>query len=88
VKWIALGVGTRQLRRSIGVHGTEHVVIREEMVKTQVLDSSPNPPNRGRIASKLVLRIDDADLHGALACQTMSRRENVSHRTISQVTAR
>ncbi len=58
-----LGVGARQRRRSVGVNGTEHVVVREEVVKAEVLDRFPDPPNRGGIASKLVLRIRDADLH-------------------------
>ena len=63
VEGVVLGVRTRQWRRSIGVNGAEHVVVGEEVVKAQVLDRSPNPPNRGRIASKLVLRVDDTDLH-------------------------
>jgi len=45
------------------VNGTEHVVLGEKVVKAQVLDRSPNSPNRTRITSKLVLRIDDTDLH-------------------------
>jgi hypothetical protein len=40
------------------------MVIREEVVKAQVLDCSANPPNSGRIASKLDLRVDGTDLHG------------------------
>jgi hypothetical protein len=59
-----LGVRSRQRTGSIGMNGTEHVVVGEEVVKTQVLDRSPNSPNRGRIAPKFVLREDDADLHG------------------------
>jgi hypothetical protein len=61
---VELGVRARQLRPSIGVNGTEHVVVGEEMVKAEVLDRSPNPPNSGRISSKLVLRVDHAGLHG------------------------
>ena len=64
VERVVLGVGARQRRRSIGVNGTEHVVVGEQVVEAQVLDRSPDPPNRGRIPSKLVLRVDDADLHG------------------------
>ena len=64
VERVPLGVGTRQLRCPIGVNGTEHMVVREEVVKAQVLDCSANPPNSGRIASKLDLRVDDTDLHG------------------------
>jgi hypothetical protein len=45
------------------VNGTEHVVVSEKVVKAQVLDRSPNSPNSARISSKLVLRVDDADLH-------------------------
>lgn len=44
--------------------GTEHVVVGEEVVKAQVLDSSPNPPDSGRASPKFDLRIGDADLHG------------------------
>ena len=66
VERVVLGVGARQRRRSIGVNGTEHVVVGEEVVEAQVLDRSPDPPNRGRISSKLGLRVDDADLHGVL----------------------
>ena len=47
------------------MNGTEHVVVGEEVVKAQVLDRSPDPPNRGRVSSKLVLGVDDADLHGS-----------------------
>jgi hypothetical protein len=48
----------------MGVDGAEHVVVSEKVVKAQVLDRSPNSPNSARISSKLVLRVDDADLHG------------------------
>lgn len=60
-----LGVGARQLRRPIGVNGAEHVVIGEEVVKAQAFGRSPDPPNSGRVSSKLVLRVDGADLHGS-----------------------
>jgi hypothetical protein len=61
---VVLGVGSRQLAISIGVNGAEHVVVSEEIVKPQVLDGPPDPPNSGRISPKLDLRVDDADLHG------------------------
>ena len=48
----------------IGVHRTEHVVVREEMGEAQFLDGSPDPADRVRITSELDLRIDDTDLHG------------------------
>ena len=64
VERVVLGVGPSQRRRPIGMNGTEHVVVGEEVVKAQVLDRFPNPPNSGRVSSKLVLRVDDADLHG------------------------
>ena len=47
------------------MNGTEHVVVGEEVIKAQVLDRSPDLANRGRISSKLVLRIGDADLYGS-----------------------
>ena len=64
VERIVLGVGACQLRRSIGVNGAEDVVVGQEVVKAQVLDRSADPSDRGRISSKLNLRVDDADLHG------------------------
>jgi hypothetical protein len=63
VERVVLGVGARERRRSIGVNGTEYVVVGEEVVKAQVLDRSTNPTNSGRISSKLNLGIDGADLH-------------------------
>jgi len=41
----------------------EHVVVRENVVKAQVLGGSPDPPNRARISSKLGLRIDNTNMH-------------------------
>jgi hypothetical protein len=64
VERVVLGVGARDRRRPIGVNGTEHVVVSEKVVKAQVLDRSPDLPNSARISSKLVLRVDDANLHG------------------------
>jgi hypothetical protein len=63
VERVVLGVGAGDLRLSIGVNGTEHVVISEKVVKAHVLDRSPNSPNSARVPSELVLRVDDADLH-------------------------
>jgi hypothetical protein len=45
------------------VNGTEHVIVGKEVVKAQILDRCPDPPNSGRIPSKLGLRIDNANLH-------------------------
>ena len=75
--------GPSQRTGSIGMNGTKHMVIGEEVVKTQVLDRSPNPPNRGRISPKLVLRVHDADLHGLQCamdggCATRGRRRGRS----------
>jgi hypothetical protein len=64
VERVEFGVRTCELRRSVGLNGTEHVVVGEEVVKAEVLDRCPDPPNSGRISSKLVLRVDHADLHG------------------------
>ena len=64
VERVVLGVRARQRTGSIGMNGTEHVVVGEEVVKTEVLDRSPNSPNRGRISPKFVLRVHDAYLHG------------------------
>ena len=41
VERVVLGVGPSQRRRSIGVNGTEHMVVGQEVVKAQVLDRSP-----------------------------------------------
>ncbi len=58
-------VGDELTRRDQGwPSGTEHVVVGEEVVEAQVLDRSPNPPDSGRISSKLVLWVDQADLLG------------------------
>jgi hypothetical protein len=64
VERIVLRVRTRQRRRSIGVNGTEHVVVGEEVVKAEILDRSPYPSNRVRISSNLGLWVDNTDLHG------------------------
>jgi hypothetical protein len=40
------------------------MVVSEKVVKAQVLDRSADSPNSARIASKLVLRVNNADLHG------------------------
>jgi hypothetical protein len=64
VEWVVLGVWAGELRCSIGVDGAEHMVVREEVVKAQVLGRSSNSPNRARVSSKLDLRVDHTDLHG------------------------
>jgi len=46
------------------VDGTEHVVVREKVVKAEILDRSPDPSNRVRISSNLGLWVDNTDLHG------------------------
>ena len=45
------------------MHSTEHMVVSEKVVKAHVLDSSADSPNSDGISSKLVLRVDNADLH-------------------------
>jgi hypothetical protein len=39
---VALGVGARELRRSTGVDGAEHMVVSEEVGKAQVLNRFTN----------------------------------------------
>ena len=63
VKRILLGVGAREWRRPIGVNRSEYMVIGEEMIKPQILDRLPKPPNRGGVPSKLDLGVHDAKLH-------------------------
>jgi hypothetical protein len=46
------------------VNSTEHMVVSEKVVKAHVLDRSADSPNSARISSKLVLRVNNADLHG------------------------
>ncbi len=48
----------------VGVHGTQDVFVGREVVETQVFDRSPKSTDRGWIASKFGLGVDDADLHG------------------------
>jgi pimeloyl-ACP methyl ester carboxylesterase len=76
---VVLGVRTGELRRPIGVHGTEHVVIGEAVVEAHVLDRSPNASNRARISSKLVLGVHGADLHDL---QSAMRRSRISGEAI------
>jgi len=64
VEGVILGVRARQRTGSIGMNGTQYVVVGEEVVKTQVLDGSPNSPDRGRVSPKFVLGVHDAYLHG------------------------
>src|SRR4051794_3238599 len=70
VERVTLGVRTRERRCSIGVYGSEYVVVGEEMVIAQVFDCCPKSTNRVGIASKLDLRVDDADAHAPSAFQT------------------
>ena len=42
MEWVVFGVGARELRRSTGVDGAEHMVVSEEVVKAQVLNRSAN----------------------------------------------
>src|SRR2546423_594748 len=46
----------------MSMNGTEHVVVSDKVVKAQVFDRSPDPPDSRRISPKLVLRVDDPDL--------------------------
>jgi Luciferase-like monooxygenase len=63
VEWVMLGIRARQRERSIGVHGAEHMLIGEEVIKAEILDRFPDAANRVGISSKLGLRVDDTDLH-------------------------
>jgi len=42
----------------------EHMVVRENVIKTQILGCPPDHPNSARISSKLGLRIDNTNMHG------------------------
>jgi len=64
MKRVVLGVRAGQLARSVGMNRAEDVVVREDVVKTQVLGGWPDLPNRARVPSKLGLRIDNTDAHG------------------------
>ena len=79
VERVLLGVGARQPRYPIGVHGTEHMVIGEQVVKAQVLDRGADPPDSPRISSKLGLRVDHADLHKAPPCYGWTALPEVNH---------
>ena len=60
------------------MNGTEHVVVGEKVVKPQVFDRSPEPPDGGRVSSKLVLRVDDAYLHGSSLPRVIPAQQSVS----------
>src|SRR3954452_2888393 len=47
----------------MGMHGSEHMVVRHEVVETQGFDDRTDPTDRARVSAKLVLRIDSTDLH-------------------------
>ncbi len=60
---IALGIGARQLRRPIGMNGTQHMFVGKKVIKAQVLDRSGKSTNCGGISMKLDLGVRDANLH-------------------------
>jgi hypothetical protein len=60
---IALCVGPSELGRSTGVDRAEYMVVREKVVKSQLLDRSANSSYCAGISSQLDLWIHDADLH-------------------------
>ncbi len=64
VKGVPLGVGARQWRCSIGVNGSEHVVVGEDVSKAQILHRSSEFANGSRITPKFVLGVRDTYLHG------------------------
>ena len=63
VERVVLGIGARELGCSIGMNGTEHVVVGEEVVKAELLDREPESAHSTRVSSKLDLRVHSADLH-------------------------
>jgi hypothetical protein len=63
VERVTLGVGTRQSCRPAGVHRPEHMVIGEQVVKTQLFDRPAKPPDRRRVSTKFDLGIHHTDLH-------------------------
>ncbi len=64
VERVVLRVRARQWRRSLGVHGTEHVVIGEQVVEAEALDRCADLTNGVGVSSKLGLWVHDADVHG------------------------
>ena len=60
---VVLGVRPCERGRSTGVHGSEHMVICEEVVKAQILNRSANQPDCIGVSPKLDLRVDRTDLH-------------------------
>jgi hypothetical protein len=60
---VVLGIRAAQLARSIGVDGTEHMVVGEQVIKAQLLNRPRDLRNGSRISSKLRLGVDNADLH-------------------------
>lgn len=55
VERILLGAGAWQRRCSVGVDGTQYMVVGKKVIETQILDCPPNPSNSDWIASKLDL---------------------------------
>ena len=71
---VVLGIGARELGCSIGVNGAEHVVVREEVVKAELLDREPEASHSTRVSSKLDLRVYSADLHELRLLELGGRR--------------
>src|ERR1700733_668089 len=63
VKRVTLRIGTSELWRPTGVNGSHYVVVGENVIETQVLNSSSEFAHSNRIASKFDLGICDADFH-------------------------
>lgn len=70
---VVFGVRAGEWWRPTGVDGAEHVVVREEVVKAQVLDRFTNQSDSVRGPSKLDLRVDHANLHRASVCHGSKR---------------
>jgi hypothetical protein len=60
---VVLGIRAGQLTRSIGVYGTEHMVVGEQVIKAQFLNRPPDLRNGSRISAKLGLGVNNANLH-------------------------
>ncbi len=63
VERIALGVWTYERWFPVGVHGTQHVVVGENVVEAELLGGGSEAAYGLRIAVQLDLGIDDAELH-------------------------
>ena len=60
-------VGTPQRRIPIFVHGTDHVVIGQQVVKAQVFGGPADPPHSVGISTRLCLWVHNSQLHAALS---------------------